>query len=463
MSRVRDTSPAGASATAFSETGRQLLHMAMCSFALLLRVLTWWEAAACAAAALAFNLFVLPHVGGRRLYRPADAARGFPLGIALYPLSVLLLILVFPGRPDIVAAAWGVMAIGDGLATIVGSRTAGPRLPWNPEKSVAGTLAFMIGGGAAAVALARWTAPAVQPAPGAAFWVCAPLAAAVVAGLVETYPVRLDDNVSVPAAAAAVLWGASLMSVSAARSSWPDVVAALPAAAAVNAVAAWLGWRVRTVSAAGAAGGAAIGFTVYLSTGFAGWLLLFAGFFSSAATSRLGLERKALLGIDEAHGGRRGPGNALANCGIGAAAGLLSVTSAYREAALLAFVTALIAGASDTVASEIGKAWGRRTFLVPTFKAVKPGTSGAVSVEGTAAGLLAAFALAAAAAGLGLIDRDLVWIAVAGATAGAFAESWLASAFESPGVLNNDVLNLLNTAIGALVALALAGMRAGSR
>ena len=45
-----------------------------------------------------------------------DEARGFPLGILLYPLSVLLLILVFHARLDIVAAAWGILACGDGAA-----------------------------------------------------------------------------------------------------------------------------------------------------------------------------------------------------------------------------------------------------------------------------------------------------------------------------------------------------------
>ena len=43
----------------FSESARQFVHIAMGGFALLLRVLTWPQAAALAAAALAFNLFVL--------------------------------------------------------------------------------------------------------------------------------------------------------------------------------------------------------------------------------------------------------------------------------------------------------------------------------------------------------------------------------------------------------------------
>ena len=45
--------------TGFSESRRQAVHMTMASFALLLRVLAWWQAALCAVAAFLFNLFVL--------------------------------------------------------------------------------------------------------------------------------------------------------------------------------------------------------------------------------------------------------------------------------------------------------------------------------------------------------------------------------------------------------------------
>jgi hypothetical protein len=58
-----------------SETARQWVHIGSGLFALLLRVLTGWQAAAMAAAALVFNVVLLPHVGGRQLYRPIDHAR----------------------------------------------------------------------------------------------------------------------------------------------------------------------------------------------------------------------------------------------------------------------------------------------------------------------------------------------------------------------------------------------------
>ena len=79
-----------------------------------------------------------------------------------------------------------------------------------------------------------------------------------------------------------------------------------------------------------------------------------------------------------------------------------------------------------------------------------------MSVEGTLAGLLGALALAAAGAAFGLIPFSAVLLVVAAATAGALVESALGATLEGPGILNNDMLNFINTATAAAVALALA-------
>jgi uncharacterized protein (TIGR00297 family) len=463
---------------------RQWVHIGSGLFALLLRFLTWRQAAALAVMALAFNVLVLPRIGGRRLYRPIDEARGFPLGILLYPLSVLILILAFPERPDIVAAAWGVLAFGDGFATLVGktytkdtkdtkdrkkakdtkkarntnetaSKSSMGSLPWNGEKTIAGTTAFVVFGSLAGVALACWTRSSVTPRPPLMFSLVAPMVAAAVGALVETIPVRLDDNISVPFSSAGVMWLASAVAAGAVAESRDAVAAHLPWAIGVNAVVALLGYRARTVSMSGAIGGALIGAVIYAAGGLSAWGLLFITFFIASVTSRFGFERKALLGIAEERGGRRGAGNAFANCGVAAIAALAAIVTPYPVHAWLAFAAALTAGGSDTVASEIGKAWGRATVLVTTIGRVKPGTPGAMSLEGTAAGLVAAFALATVAVASGLIAASAMLAVVVGATAGALAESVLAATLEAPGILNNDVLNFINTAVAAAVALAI--------
>ena len=456
-----------------SENARQWIHIGSGAFALLLRVLSGWQAAAMAAMALVFNLVLLPRVGGRQLYRPIDHERGFPLGILLYPLSVLLLMLAFPARLDMAAAAWGILAFGDGFATLVGrsstedtanlfsARAAvwavpSGRLPWNPDKSVAGTLAFLICGSVAGVALAWWVRPSITPVPPLTFTIAAPLVAALLAALVETVPIRLDDNISVPATAGVVLWITSLMTAASAAGARGAVVAALPWAIGVNVVTSWVACRAGTVSRSGAIAGAVVGAIIYAGGGAGAWAMLMVTFLAASVTSRFGLARKQQLGIAEERGGRRGAGNVMANCGVAAVAAVAAVTTPYSWIALAALVAALTAGGSDTVASEIGKAWGRSTFLVTTLERVKPGTPGAMSLEGTAAGLVAAFLLAAAGAAFGLVPTSAILIIVAAATAGALVESALAATLEGPGILNNDMLNFINTAVAAAVVLALA-------
>jgi len=113
----------------------------------------------------------------------------------------------------------------------------------------------------------------------------------------------------------------------------------------------------------------------------------------------------------------------------------------------------LTAGGSDTIASEIGKAWGRRTWSITTLGRVPPGTSGAMSLEGTAAGLAGAFALAAIAIALDIAPSTALLPIVIGATVGALVESWLGATLEAPGILNNDMLNFINTSTAALLAV----------
>ncbi|MGH9348075.1 MAG: DUF92 domain-containing protein [Vicinamibacterales bacterium] len=438
---------------AYSETRRQVVHIAMVGWAFLLRALEWPQAAALAAAALAFNAFLLPRAGGRVILRPEDAAHGVAPGILFYPFSVLLLILLFRSRLDIVATSWAILAVGDGAATIAGRRAGIRRLPWNRDKTWAGTAAFAVLGGAAAVLLCWWTQPGLStPAP-AWFVFGAPWLAAIAAALVETIPVRLDDNLSVPFAAAATLWVASLADATTVQIMAGGAAGRLLPALAVNAGFATVAYLEGAVTRPGAIAGALIGVTVYLGAGWEGWLLLCSAFACAVVTSKTGWRRKALLGIAEEHEGRRGAGNALANCLVAAIAALVALTSPYQDAAWLALVTALTAGAADTVASEIGKVWGRQTVLVIGFRPVPPGTPGAISLEGTIANIVAAFGLAGLGAALGLISSAAVPLVACAALAGAFAESVLAATLEKPGILNNDLLNFLNTAVAVAVGL----------
>ena len=202
--------------TVYSETRRQVVHITMAGFALPLGFMTWPQAAALASSALVFNLLLLPRIAPGIL-RVTDA-RSMRAGVLFYPLSVLLLILLFRERLDLAAAAWGIMAFGDGFATLAGRKFGGPRLSWNREKTWSGLIAFVIAASLGAVALSLWVAASMARSTvtlGADSSIV-PLSAAVViativAALAETLPIGLDDNLTVPAVAGTTLWFLSML------------------------------------------------------------------------------------------------------------------------------------------------------------------------------------------------------------------------------------------------------------
>jgi hypothetical protein len=210
-----------------------------------------------------------------------------------------------------------------------------------------------------------------------------------VAALVETIPIRLDDNISVPATAAIVLWIASLMTAASADGARGAVVAAVPWAAGVNGVTGWLAYRARTVSRSGAIAGAAVGAVIYVGGGAGAWAMLMLTFLAAAVTSRVGLARKEQLGIAEERGGRRGAGNVIANCGVAAIAAMAAVTTPHAPIAR----RTVARDAGGVTPSRARSARHRLIHFVTTLRRVTPGTPGAMSLEGTVAGLAAAFLL----------------------------------------------------------------------
>jgi uncharacterized protein (TIGR00297 family) len=98
-------------------------------------------------------------------------------------------------------------------------------------------------------------------------------------------------------------------------------------------------------------------------------------------------------------------------------------------------------------------AWGGRTVLVTTLASVAPGTPGAMSLEGTAAGIAAAFVMGLIACLIGLLPLAALWIVVVAATAGALVESALAATLERHHILDNNLLNFLNTLVAAICAV----------
>ena len=427
----------------------------MAGFALPLGYLTWSQAAVMAGAALAFNAFLLPRVAPG-IMRSTDA-RGVRAGVLFYPLSVLLLILAFRHRLDLVAAAWGIMAFGDGFATLAGRQIGGPRLPWNRDKTWSGLLAFVIVGSVGAVALGLWvettsTRVGFVHEPSLVPLSIAAAIAAVVGGFAETLPIGLDDNLTVPAVAGATLgFLATLNWLGPLDSLAFDLLLGTIVATPVAAIA----WVAGSITIGGAIVGIVFAAVIYAGLALSGLAVLAVALILTVASSRFGRAKKTALGIDEDRGGRRGFGNVVANCLVGTLGALLELfTMDWGLALAGAWMAAgIAAGASDTVASEIGKALGGAPRAFPNLRPAVAGTPGAFTIGGTIAGILAAALIILPAPLMWLIPWTFVLPIVVACTVSAFVESALSTYFEGNGVLDNHTLNFLNTAVAAALAV----------
>ena len=432
---------------------RKIVHMSMLGFAFLLPYLTWTQAAGCALLALLFNLVVLPRldVDLRKSTATAPPA-GVWTGIVIYPISVLVLILLYRHAMYVVGATWAILALGDGLAGIVGSAWRGPTLPWNREKTWSGFLAFLVAGTAGAYVLTRWTAPTL--APDFALRVCA--ATALVGALVESAPIRLDDNATVPLVAGAFMFCVCFVERSALDSNLPYLGRRIVLAVAISLALAGLAWGLKLVTPSGAISGFLLGVAVYLGYGYKSFLLMFTFFLVGSAATRLGYARKAARGVAEKRGGARSWREALANLLAGAFFSILVITTHHEGAFLIALIAAFAEAAGDTVSSEIGQWISPRAYLITTFRPVPAGQNGGVSVGGSVAGFLASALIVAVGYGMGLCGRGGAALALSGAVAGNLLDSVLGATLERRGLVTNGIVNFAASSFAGGLALAIA-------
>jgi uncharacterized protein (TIGR00297 family) len=445
---------------------RKLVHIGFGGFAFLLRDMRPEEAVAMTVAAFLFNWQVLPRIGGKALWRAADHDQGQAPGILLYPLAVLGLVLFFWNSLWLAAAVWAVVAFGDGMASILGNAVGGPRWPFNPRKTVAGTLAFVVFGTLGAAVLIAWTTrlPLDLHAWHAPRTLGVALALALLTALVEALPTTVDDNVTVPLVGALAL---PLLAQADPHQllSDPDLGARALGGLAVSGAIAVAARLAGSIDLGGAASATVIGTVVTASLGLPFLALMVAFFVAGSAATRLGYRRKAHLGIAQERDGVRGARHAWANGGVAAFLALMAglAPPLLRDVLVLAYAASVAAAAADTCSSEIGKAFGRRTVLITSFRPASPGTEGAISLEGTLGGLGGAALVGATGAALEAYGLGAAALVAVSGLVGALAESLIGAVGGKRFALSGELLNVANTAIGATTALLLLEVAAWSR
>jgi uncharacterized protein (TIGR00297 family) len=214
---------------------------------------------------------------------------------------------------------------------------------------------------------------------------------------------------------------------------------------------------------------------LWMTLGWRGWTVCVLYLFLGQLVTKVGFDKKTALGIAEGRGGRRGPenvwGSALTGVLCAAAAAQAIKSSSLSTASttflglssnawILGYVASLATKLADTFASEIGKAYGKTTFLITSLKPVPRGTEGAISLEGTLASIIGGSLLSMYAyAVVQLIPTiDGVAVATLASFVATMVESYIGATLqEKEGLkwMSNEVVNFLNTLIGAVIAILL--------
>ena len=207
-----------------------------------------------------------------------------------------------------------------------------------------------------------------------------------------------------------------------------------------------------------------LGVVVWGTLGWRGYGVVLFYFLVGSAVTRIGMAQKEAEGIAEKRGGARGPENVWGSaftatiCAIGVATIKFGwLDPSWASLLILGYVASFATKLSDTTASEVGKAYGKSTFLITTLKPVPRGTEGAISLEGTLAGIVGGILISLVAYSLDMITFQGVIICTIAAFVATNVESVIGATLQSDiDWLSNELVNVINTIVGAVVAISIA-------
>jgi uncharacterized protein (TIGR00297 family) len=197
--------------------------------------------------------------------------------------------------------------------------------------------------------------------------------------------------------------------------------------------------------------------------GVGGYVLVCVYFVVGSAVTKVKMKQKQEEGIAEARGGFRGPGSVWGSGTAGILCALAAITGCTpvpEHLWRLGFVASFCSKLSDTTASEIGKAYGKTTYMsTPPFKLVPRGTEGAVSAEGSGAGIVISALFALLAVSIGQLASFVeVGVCVVAAFVATSFESMLGAVVQGKkgfDWLTNDVVNGIQITLASVIAVVL--------
>lgn len=194
--------------------------------------------------------------------------------------------------------------------------------------------------------------------------------------------------------------------------------------------------------------------------GFQAWTTCALYFLIGNVATKVKMTEKEKAGIAENRGGMRGPENVWGSAATAAIFCSLIGHGGNDDLLKLGFMASLATKASDTSASEIGKAFGKNCYRLTDLSKVPPGTEGGVSIEGTIAGIIGSILISIYGKEIGWIsDWNQLGIVILSSFIATTIESFLGATIQNNKLITNEFINFINTMIGSLVSILLENLK----
>jgi len=141
------------------------------------------------------GVFLASH---RIVRRPGET--DFLVTVLSYPGTILITLILFRANAEFATVVLCVLAFGDGAAFVSGKLFGRKPLPWNPQKTWAGSIGFVLCAAPTAT-MAYWLEAANPSAPLVLAVICG-TAASIAGSLAESIETDITDNLRVGVAAA---------------------------------------------------------------------------------------------------------------------------------------------------------------------------------------------------------------------------------------------------------------------
>lgn len=302
------------------------------------------------------------------------------LGTVYYPISLLILVLLFWER-NIYIGAVGIliMGYGDGLAALIGIKYGLNEFKvGNNTKSIIGTTTmFMVSFVVTAIGLTIVIGFSRNV-------LIISIITAFIATIFELVTPYGLDNITVPLISSLFLYLLLSIDNNMIIYGYRFVVGIV-----FSGIIGLLAYKKKSLTKSGMIGAIILGTGIYLTTGFYGASTMILFFISSSGLSHYKKSNKEVVAKQFDKTGNRDITQVFANGGVGLVYGILYMIS-DNPIYLILFTIAFAAANADTWSTEIGVLDNRNPIHLRNFKRVPKGTSGAVSLLGTFAGFMGA-------------------------------------------------------------------------